>query len=262
MDMEHQENIPAGQKILLLAGKETFLIRVLENKLREAGFAVEFAPPELNVVSRALEHADLITYYMDSGEIPPPDVLQLLSDRLQESERQFIPIGEPVSIEYISKHLMSNLIFRKFIRPLDNAEFIAAVDQYFQLARERDSRKTILVVDDDAGFLGLVREWLKSSYKVAMATSGLQAIKWLGKNKADLILLDYEMPVTNGPQVLEMLRSDPDTRSIPVIFLTAKNDKKSVMRVMALKPEGYFLKNIDMLEILETLKKFFKEREG
>ena len=90
-----------------------------------------------------------------------------------------------------------------------------------------------------------------------MANSGLQAIKWLGKNKVDLILLDHEMPVTNGPQVLEMLRSDEETRNIPVIFLTGKRDKESVMAVVALKPEGYFLKDIKKDELLEKLQEFF-----
>ena len=65
------------------------------------------------------------------------------------------------------------------------------------------------------------------------------------------------MPVTNGPQVLEMLRSDPDTRSIPVMFLTGKSDKESVMQVLALKPEGYFLKSIKREELLEKLQEFF-----
>ena len=112
-------------------------------------------------------------------------------------------------------------------------------------------------VDDDPDYLSLVREWLKGTYKVAMANSGLQAIKWLGKNKADLILLDYEMPVTSGPQVLEMLRNDSETKNIPVMFLTGKSDKESVMAVVALKPEGYFLKNIQRGELLEKLQEFF-----
>ena len=90
-----------------------------------------------------------------------------------------------------------------------------------------------------------------------MANSGLQAIKWLGRNKVDLILLDHEMPVTSGPQVLEMLRSDEETRDIPVMFLTGKGDKDSVMAVVALRPEGYFLKNIKKDELLEKLQEFF-----
>jgi len=103
----------------------------------------------------------------------------------------------------------------------------------------------------------MVREWLKGSYKVSMANSGLQAIKWLGKNHADLILLDHEMPVTSGPQVLEMLRNDPETSSIPVMFLTGKGDKESVMKVVALRPEGYFLKTIQKEELLAKLQEYF-----
>ena len=116
---------------------------------------------------------------------------------------------------------------------------------------------SILVVDDDPSFLSLVREWLRSTYRVSMANSGLQAIKWLGSNKVDLILLDYEMPVTNGPQVLEMLRADDETKDIPVMFLTGKGDKESVMKVVSLKPEGYFLKTIQKNELLEKLDEFF-----
>jgi len=70
------------------------------------------------------------------------------------------------------------------------------------------------------------------------------------------------MPVTSGPQVLEMLRSDEDTRNIPVIFLTGKGDKQSVMAVVALKPEGYLLKSIEKEELLDNLEKFFMKRKG
>ena len=73
----------------------------------------------------------------------------------------------------------------------------------------------------------------------------------------DLILLDHEMPVTSGPQVLEMLRSDSETSNIPVIFLTGKGDKESVMAVVALRPDGYFLKGIQKNELLEKLQEFF-----
>ncbi len=79
-------------------------------------------------------------------------------------------------------------------------------------------------------------------------------------NKADLILLDYEMPVTSGPQVLEMLRNDEDTKDIPVIFLTGKDDRESVMSVLSLKPEGYILKTSGKEEIVNTVRKFFMDR--
>ena len=60
---------------------------------------------------------------------------------------------------------------------------------------------------------------------------------------------------------LEMLRSDSDTSSIPVIFLTGKGDKESVMNVMAYKPEGYILKTVEKNELLEKLNDFFMTRQ-
>ena len=150
-----------------------------------------------------------------------------------------------------------DLIYARFSRPVDNEKYAGTVFEYLKKVASGEFRKNILIVDDDTQYLSLVREWLKGTYKVSMANSGLQAIKWLGKNKADLILLDYEMPVTSGPQVLEMLRSDVETSSIPVMFLTGKGDKESVMAVVALKPEGYFLKTIKREELLEKLREFF-----
>ena len=85
----------------------------------------------------------------------------------------------------------------------------------------------------------------------------MQAISFLLKvpegSKVDLILLDYEMPVVDGPQVLQMLRQDPATKDIPVVFLTGIGTKEAVSRVMALKPDGYILKSTTRADILGYL---------
>jgi DNA-binding NarL/FixJ family response regulator len=64
-------------------------------------------------------------------------------------------------------------------------------------------------------------------------------------------------PVTSGPQVLEMIRSEISTQNIPVIFLTGKGDKESVMKVVSLKPNGYPLKSLPKDELLKAVNKFF-----
>ena len=69
------------------------------------------------------------------------------------------------------------------------------------------------------------------------------------------------MPVTTGPQVLEMLRSESATSSIPVMFLTNKSDKESVMTVLNLKPEKYLLKTMTKQELLENIDDFFKNKK-
>ena len=67
------------------------------------------------------------------------------------------------------------------------------------------------------------------------------------------ILLDYEMPVVDGPQVLQMLRQEPATQKIPVVFLTGVGTREGVERVMALKPDGYILKSTTKDKLLEYL---------
>lgn len=83
--------------------------------------------------------------------------------------------------------------------------------------------------------------------------------RWLRKRKVkegeqvDLILLDYEMPVVDGPQVLQMLRQEPATSNIPVIFLTGNGTKEAVARVMELKPDGYILKSTTRENLMKYL---------
>ena len=243
--------------MIVVAEKESFIVRVLVGKAKDAGVNCEFVPYTIDDINAHIEGVKLITLYMDDSLIVQEDVLHYLTDAMNEREMQMILIGEQLDIQQVTEHIPPHLIHKVFPRPVDNAAYLKTVTTYFEKERNGDFKKSILVVDDDPNYLSLVREWLKDTYKVFMANSGLQAIKWLGKNTVDLILLDHEMPVTSGPQVLEMLRSDDETKSIPVMFLTGKSDKESVMQVVSLKPEGYFLKNIQKDELLEKLNEFF-----
>ncbi len=252
------------KKMMVVGSRETFLIRSLVKKTQDLGIEANFVAWDNGALDRIHENWDgtsLVTFYLDIEERVPREVLFFLSDRITDESAQVILIGDESDTQQIIEKLGKDLIYKSFRRPLDNEAYLKTVKELFDKIGAGDFKKSILIVDDDPTYLMLVREWLKADYKVAMANSGLQAIKWLGKNKADLILLDYEMPITNGPQVLEMLRADSDTSSIPVIFLTGKGDKESVMKVVALKPEGYFLKSIEKPELLEKLQAFFALRK-
>lgn len=246
-----------ASKMLMIGEKESFLMRVLLGKVSELRVDCCFVPYKVNEINAKWAGTTLVTLYMDDGFVPNEEVLHFLVDRLNEEGTQMILIGERADVKMIEDEVPSGLIYKTFIRPINNEDYMLAVEEHFKRINQGDLKKNILIVDDDSTYLSLVREWLKDIYKVYMANSGLQAIKWLGKNKADLILLDYEMPVTSGPQVLEMLRSDDDTKDIPVMFLTGKGDKESVMAVLELKPNGYFLKTIGKDELIEKLNEFF-----
>lgn len=111
-----------------------------------------------------------------------------------------------------------------------------------EAAQKGPKKKRILVVDDDGTMLRTIKAMLEQDYEVAVAISGSQAMTSIGRKKPDLILLDYEMPVCDGRMTLEMIRADEDLQDIPVLFLTAVNDRENVEAVLKLKPAGYLLK--------------------
>ena len=247
-------------QVMIIGQKESFIIRVLMKKMDESDIKSCFVSASVSAIDAAWNEGTVPVYYMDSHEAIARDVLQFLKDRVLQEHKQMVFIGEKADIAEVLKSVPADLVLEVFERPLNNEAFISAMIGHFIIRDLGDYKKSILVVDDDATYLNLVRDWLKDSYRVSVVSSGMQAIKWLGNNKVDLILLDHEMPVTSGPQVLEMLRSDAETASIPVMFLTGKSDKQSVMQVVNLKPEGYMLKNIGKDELIQKLDTFFRNQ--
>lgn len=116
------------------------------------------------------------------------------------------------------------------------------------------------MVDDAALVRQVMKELLGKDYEIALAKSGLSAIRSIILDRPDLILLDYEMPVCDGRQVLEMIRSEEEFASIPVIFLTSSVERERVKKVMALKPEGYLLKTLPPVEIKKNIDEYMKKR--
>ncbi len=125
-----------------------------------------------------------------------------------------------------------------------------------------DSKKKLLIIDDSDTICLAMQELFGKDYDVAVAKSGMAGIRCLMLNRPDLVLLDYEMPVCDGVQVLQMIRSEEDFAKIPVFFLTGKVDKSSVTRVMPLKPEGYLLKNQKPADIKKNIDGYFRKKKG
>lgn len=138
---------------------------------------------------------------------------------------------------------------------------MAEVQKYLKL-NQLGKKKKILVVDDSEFVLRAMEELLGKDYEVMMAKSGLASIRSITLNRPDLVLLDYEMPVCDGSQVLEMIRSEEDFANIPVIFLTSRVDKESIKKVLALKPAGYLSKSLDPVDVKKEIDKYFEKTSG
>lgn len=97
--------------------------------------------------------------------------------------------------------------------------------------------KQILAVDDNPANLTMVRETLSGTYNVSVVTSGSQAIRFLEKRSADLILLDVLMPEMDGIETLAKIKSMENVNPI-VVMLTALSDEEVLARAIELGAAG------------------------
>ncbi|MBO4336520.1 MAG: response regulator [Lachnospiraceae bacterium] len=243
--------------ILLIRDEKTFMVNALVKNLNENGYQVFDVPFHVKEIGLYQDSIDIIVVY-GSGEMTSnQSALVYLRDLCVEEDKLLIFIGSKQESDDISTIIPAHLFAEIFERPLDMGHLIEKIDSLSDEKQLEQRKKCILIVDDDVAYLHVLKEWLKDDYRVGMAKSGMQAITWLARNNVDLILLDYNMPVTNGLKVLEMLRSEQFSKDIPVMFLTGKSDKETILRVMTLKPAGYMLKDITRQQLLMNLDKFF-----
>ena len=72
--------------------------------------------------------------------------------------------------------------------------------------------------------------------------------------------MDYEMPGMDGYTLLKILKNKPETAGIPIIFLTGKNERHNVFRVLEFKPDGYLLKSSSRDFLIDAVRRLFSER--
>ena len=113
----------------------------------------------------------------------------------------------------------------------------------------------ILIVDDNPKNLQLLGTILeKNNYYVEYAQSGFEALEWIKSEKFDLILLDVMMPEIDGFEVCSIIRKEKEYNNIPIIFLTAKSDKESILKGFKLHAQDYIGKPFDKEELLARIK--------
>lgn len=164
----------------------------------------------------------------------------------------------------IAPHLLEKGIGISIIADNAASEVEKYLNRFKEKANEKkkNPRKKILVVDDSLTVRETMKKMLSDIYSVSAVDSGVAAIRTIALDTPDLVLLDYEMPVCDGRQTLEMLRSDEIFANIPVIFLTGRRDPSSVIGVMPLKPAGYILKTSKPEEIKNEINDFFAKQKA
>lgn len=243
-------------KVLIISGKKYFIVSSLMRQLEDCGHIVTYAD-NASEIEKVKDEVQLIILYIEEGDMKS---FSSLRDMILDASLPFVVMGDINPIAEIKTLMPHQAIKKTFQRPINLKETCEQIDEYLQ-EETCLFKKKILVVDDSGAALRSIKGWLEDKYQVVLANSGTMAIKYMVTNRPDLVLLDYEMPICDGRQVLEMIRGESDLADIPVIFLTNKNDRESVCKVTALKPEGYLLKTMEPARIVKAIDNFFDKKK-
>lgn len=254
--MKDEEN--TMQNILVVMENNSFLVRNIVEQLKELDYNVDSVEMDIHKISMQKSSYEAIFLYTESDTDVIVKELIYIRDKAIEENLPVFYIGDDAG--HLQSIMPEYVLKSVFKRPIDVKITARIVDKYIK-EYGKQVKKKILVVDDSGAMLRNVKGWLQDKYNVILANSGAMAIKYLAMDRPDLVLLDYEMPIVDGKQVLEMIRTETEFRDVPVIFLTSKNDRESIMKVMDLKPEGYLLKTMEPERIVDEVDKFFMKQK-
>lgn len=256
------------KRVLFITEARNFLVNTIIKEIGESGFRVTIAEVNPSALRDLTDEPDVIILNILGKVVGLKAVLTYIRDFPTEKYIRLYLIGEQKEFPHIYEHIPPDAFSGRFARPVDTKGLIRqmredlALDDEKAAEEERKAkRKKILIVDDDATLLRMMKNLFSEYYDTIMINSGREAINFFDKNTVDLVLLDYEMPEVNGPVVLRNLRTMPNSKDTPVMFLTAKKDRESVMEAASLKPEKYLLKSLKGTELLEIVNEFFEEQD-
>ena len=256
-------NIP---ELLIISQGSAFVVNSLENNIKKEGIYVTRCEPTVRDVDQNIDGKDIVLLFAGDFIKNSSGLLSYITSKCSDECNHFCIVGYPNEIAEVEKEVDISRISAEFSRPFDMKEFTSKIKMlaYRQSAAPEEKpvtanerRYNILMCDDDMMFLKMVQEWLHEKYNITIVKTGIMAVPFALNNTPDLILLDFEMPVMNGPKVLEALREDKKTAQIPVVFLTGHSDKDSVMEVMKMRPQGYLLKSTKKEDIIASVDNFF-----
>ena len=246
------------KRVLLIGNPKSFMVTAIAKGLEKENYKVECVPAKTDVIKEMENRPSIYLLYLGDFTLDDSDVLKYLNEAIDSERFLLYLIGNNEELSLGITYIAKEKIQETYLRPLDVkmlAEQLDTVVDYS--AVDENLKKKILIIDDDGAMLRMMKTWLSVKYRVYMASSGKIALSFLAQNTVDLILLDYEMPVMNGPDVLKEIRNTQNLKNLPVIFLTAKDDKESVMKVVSLKPEKYLLKSMSKEKLTGAIDDFF-----
>jgi PAS domain S-box-containing protein len=222
--------IDPGRPLVLVVDDNPQAAEILARHLDAGGFRTEVArtgPEALSMASRLKPVAITLDILL-----PEVDGWEVLTRLKADEATQNIPV---VVVSVIDNPSLGRALgaLDYFVKPVDGKALLSRLGQYTFTTKVKSEKVQVLVVDDEEANLDLMEGLLKpAGFGVIRAGGGKEGIEMAKSQVPSLILLDLMMPEVTGFDVVEALRAEEATRSIPIMVLTAKvltaDDKKAL----------------------------------
>ncbi len=139
---------------------------------------------------------------------------------------------------------------------------VAEKDKIVQKSVETGEKLRILVADDEEDLLALVKKRLEAAgYEIIISRDGEELVELAHNKKPDLIITDVTMPKLNGYEAVNALKTSLETASIPIIMLTARQDKDSEIKGIDVGADDYITKPFDKDKLLARIKMLLRRKK-
>ena len=127
------------------------------------------------------------------------------------------------------------------------------------------SKNKILLVDDDEDFRRLLVKKIEREfpdYRVSEASDGMSGLQKLNSEPYSLMILDFNMPIVDGFEVLVHMRRNPNIANTPVVMCTANSTREDVVKILQMGVIGYIVKSIETEKMMNRLKELIFKVEN
>ena len=145
------------------------------------------------------------------------------------------------------------------VKPVAQETLVAKVKEAYESKKVNKNKATILMIDDDMSFLKQMNSILKDNYNVIMINSAKLAIAYMSSHTPDVIILDYQMPLYNGANMLNIFQRSSRQKNIPVIMLSGTLNRKALENCFPYNPFAFLVKPVEKELLIENIEAALKQ---
>ncbi|MCL2230009.1 MAG: response regulator [Treponema sp.] len=248
-------------KIIYVDDVNTSLLTL---KRRLSGYHEVYPAESADMLFKALEKIKPDIILLDIN-MPDHDGYEII-EKLKKDERyKYIPVIF-ITSQHDRDSVVRGLTFGAvdfIVKPFETMSLIECIERHVTDSRsgknkEDNNKPHILAIDDVVSELKIIKTALHSNYNVHTISKPETVMAFLKIRRADLIILDYLMPVYNGFELIEMIRKTPDYKDIPIIMLTSAGTVDQVKEAIALGACDFMVKPFKDSELIEKVAKYLK----